>query len=137
MSNKTKPTQKLDGKIGNAFVITHSKGDVANYVRVRTINGAWSVAFRDDTPQYTFWLSLLHDEREPMQRAKEVLAILYYQLTNMAVDEEFLNDFYAAFHRCMERASASVEEATREEQDKAIEDAKIIQDLNAAITQQE
>jgi hypothetical protein len=137
MSNKTKPTQKLDGKIGNAFVITHSKGDAANYVRVRTINGAWSVAFRDDTPQYAFWLSLLHDEREPMQRAKEVLAILYYQLTNMAVDEEFLNDFYEAFHRRMERARASVEEATREEQDKAIEDAKIIQDLNAAITQQE
>jgi hypothetical protein len=131
MSNKSKLTQKIDNRVGDAFVITHSGGSGAKYVRVKTVNGAWSVVFRDDTPQYAFWMSLLHDESEPMKRAKEALAIMYYQFTNMAVDEEFVTDFYNAFNRRMERYRASVEEATREEQDAAIEDAKIIQDLNS------
>lgn len=131
MSNKSKLTQKIDNRVGDAFVITHSGGSGAKYVRVKTVNGAWSVAFRDDTETYTRWMNALRDESEGGKMLKEMHAYLLYHAATLVADRKFFEDFYKAYAALCERVRAMQPEATREEQDAAIEDAKIIQDLNS------
>ena len=109
-------------RVGN-FEITRD-GAEHEYVRIKTIDGHWGVSFRDDSRMFGVWLMLCRDEE--MRRSVEVLLTMYYHLTNMAVDKEFADDFFA-FGRKMERDAASAPVPTQEESDTAAQEAAVIE----------
>lgn len=110
-------------RVGN-FEITRD-GAEHEYVRIKTIDGHWGVSLRDDSRMFGVWLMLCRDEE--MRRSVEVLLTMYYHLTNMAVDKEFADDFFAAFGRKMERDAAAAPVPTEEESDTAAQEAAVIE----------
>lgn len=128
MSNR----KKVIAKVGN-FEVIQDKNAVYEYIRIRAIEGHWSVAYRDDSHMYG--KILLMAKKEEYKATLEHTIVFLYNFTNMLVDREFVNDFTRAVFAMQERISKTQPEPTEEENEDAIREASIIEQAKKIVTE--
>lgn len=113
------------------FVIFHDKGQLHNYIRVRTIDGAWGISYRDDTPMYGMWMQMARDK--DYKQGIEIILTTGYILTNMPMDKEFVDDFWLAWDRWNHRRMGIVETPSKEESAAAAEEGLMVEQMRHAV----
>ncbi|MEG1684566.1 MAG: hypothetical protein RR319_01275 [Bacteroides sp.] len=106
-------------QIGN-FVVT-KYGSTMEYIKVSSISNNWSMAFREDNPQFKF-IQILANENDKHEYL-EAFIKLNYCMNNAVMDMEFMNEFLSSYKGLNERNEAkrlASQNGITDEEDKAI-----------------
>ncbi len=112
-------------RVGN-FEITKDGGSEHDYLRIKSINGSWSISHRDDSPMYGVWMQMCKDPE--YHKGMAVLIVMSYHLTNSFVDKEFVEDFFNAYDAMQKRRVERAPIPTEEEEAEAIREMEVLED---------
>lgn len=116
-------------RVGN-FEIVKENGSGHSYVRIKAVNGHWSLMHRDDSVMYGAWLEMC--KSPDYKPSMEVLLVMTYALTTQFVDAEFAQDFFKAWEGLMTRRAEAAPEPTEEENQRAIAEVKMMEAVKEA-----
>lgn len=120
MSNKN-----IIARVGN-FEITKDGGADHDYLRIRSIDGCWSISHRDDSPMYGIWMGMCKDPE--YHKGMEVIIVMSYILSQSLLDEGFVRDYFDAVDAMKARRVAAAPEPTEKEEDEAIKEVALMKE---------
>lgn len=112
-------------RVGN-FEITKGSGE-HDYIRIKAINGHWSVSHRDDSPMYGVWMAMCKGPE--YVKGMEVIITMSYALTNSILDKEFVEDFFNALDAMGKRKVAAAPVPTEQEEADAIAEVQMMEEI--------
>lgn len=124
--------KNIIARVGN-FEILKESGAEHDYLRIKAVNGHWGLSYRDDNEMYGKILAMVKDET--YADTLEHTIVFLYHFTNMTVDVEFVNDFCAISAAMQERKDKSKPEPTEQEDDDAIAEVEIMEEIKKNITE--
>ena len=118
-----KKKKNVIARVGN-FEVVKDSGREHDYVRIRAVNGHWSISHRDDSMMYGVWMEMCKDPE--WAEGMQVLVTMAYCQTTVLLDEEFIRDFFKAFDAMSKRAVANMPEPTTEEECMAMQEVELM-----------
>ncbi|PXV66853.1 hypothetical protein CLV62_104114 [Dysgonomonas alginatilytica] len=119
MSNKPNNFKSKNDKstqIGN-FIIKFEKGQKLRSVKITTVNGNWSISFREDNPLF-IWISN-EIKTEEGQNILHLEFAAYYAVCNGVPDSIFIEEIIQAYKSSVDRIMQA-QKSISEEADQAI-----------------
>lgn len=111
------------------FVVLKYKVDKASFIKVSTVAGDWSVSYREDNIMY---LTLDMADESQYEGIYNVMVGMYGACNT--VDKEFTKDLFDALHRFYERLKARQNAVSEEEDAKALEEERRMNELKEEIS---
>ena len=111
------------------FVVLKYKIDKTSFIKVSTVAGDWSVLYREDNIMY---LTLDMADESQYEGIYNVMVGMY-GVCNM-VDQEFTKELFDALNRFYERLKARQNAVSEEEDAKALEEERRMNELKEGIS---
>ena len=111
------------------FVVLKYKIDKTSFIKVSTVAGDWSVSYREDNIMY---LTLDMADESQYEGIYNVMVGMYGACNT--VDKEFTKDLFDALHRFYERLKARQNAVSEEEDAKALEEERRMNELKEEIS---
>ena len=115
----------------NNFEITKDGGSEHDYLRIKSVSGHWGVIYRDDNEMYGKIMAMVHDKE--YAQTLEFTIIYLFNTTSILIDAEFANDYFSALERMRDRMVAAAPTPTEAEEDEAIAEAEVMEDMKNLI----
>lgn len=119
-------------RVGNFEIVKDSSVE-HDYIRIRAINGHWSITHRDDSPMFGVWMAMCKDSE--YAKGMEVIITMSYTLTNSLLDEKFVEDFFNALDAMGKRKVEAAPIPTEQEESDAISEAQMMEEIKDNITE--
>lgn len=119
-------------RVGN-FEIVKDCSVEHDYIRIRAINGHWSITHRDDSPMFGVWIAMCKDSE--YAKGMEVIITMSYTLTNSLLDEKFVEDFFNALDAMGKRKVEADPIPTEQEEFDAISEVQMMEEIKDNITE--
>ena len=103
-SNKGAEGMTEIARFGN-FLIKRFGDGQSMWLRMMSVDGAWSMDFRDDSLNYGLIASCLESEAEGVRRALEAWIVVSYHMAQVWPDPEYLDEAVDCLRRLQERVS--------------------------------
>ena len=120
-------------RVGNFEIVKDSSVE-HDYIRIRAINGHWSITHRDDSPMFGVWMAMCKDSE--YAKGMEVIITMSYTLTNSLLDEKFVEDFFNALDAMGKRKVEADPIPTEQEEFDAISEAQMMEEIKKTIGEQ-
>lgn len=120
-------------RVGNFEIVKDSSVE-RDYIRIRAINGHWSITHRDDSPMFGVWMAMCKDSE--YAKGMEVIITMSYTLTNSLLDEKFVEDFFNALDAMGKRKVKAAPIPTEQEESDAISEAQMMEKIKKTIGEQ-
>lgn len=111
------------------FVVLKYKIDKTSFIKVSTVAGDWSVLYREDNIMY---LTLDMADESQYEGIYNVMVGMYGACNT--VDQEFTKDLFDALHRFYERLKSKQPPVSEEEDAKALEEERRMNELKEEIS---
>jgi len=115
-------------RVGN-FKISVEKGMPYDRIKVETESGNWSMKFTHTNGMFNSIRELANSEEPSCKEYLEKYLILMYTITNCTPDGQLFDDMFNSITAYNERMKSFVKDLTKEEDDKELEVAKQIYEL--------
>lgn len=119
-------------RVGNFEIVKDSSVE-HDYIRIRAINGHWSITHRDDSPMFGVWMAMCKDSE--YAKGMEVIITMSYTLTNSLLDEKFVEDFFNALDAMGKRKVEAAPIPTEQEESDAISEAQMMEEIKDNISE--
>ncbi len=119
-------------RVGNFEIVKDSSVE-HDFIRIRAINGHWSITHRDDSPMFGVWMAMCKDSE--YAKGMEVIITMSYTLTNSLLDEKFVEDFFNALDAMGKRKVEAAPIPTEQEESDAISEAQMMEEIKDNITE--
>lgn len=120
-------------RVGNFEIVKDSSVE-HDYIRIRAINGHWSITHRDDSPMFGVWMAMCKDSE--YAKGMEVIITMSYTLTNSLLDEKFVEDFFNALDAMGKRKVEAAPIPTEQEESDAISEVQMMEEIKKTIGEQ-
>ena len=111
------------------FVVLKYKIDKTSFIKVSTVAGDWSVSYREDNIMY---LTLDMADESQYEGIYNVMVGMYGSCNT--VDQEFTKELFDALNRFYERLKARQNAVSEEEDAKALEEERRMNELKEEIS---
>ena len=122
--------KNIIARVGN-FEITKDGGSEHDYLRIKSVSGHWGVTYRDDNEMYGKIMAMVRDKE--YAQTLEFTIIYLFNTTSILIDAEFANDYFSALERMRDRMVAAAPTPTEAEEDEAIAEAEVMEDMKNLI----
>lgn len=119
-------------RVGNFEIVKDSSVE-HDYIRIRAINGHWSITHRDDSPMFGVWMAMCKDSE--YAKGMEVIITMSYTLTSSLLDEKFVEDFFNALDAMGKRKVEADPIPTEQKEADAISEAQMMEEIKDNITE--
>lgn len=110
------------------FVMLKHKVDKTSFIKVVSVDGGWSVSYREDNMMY---LTIDMAEEEDYEALYNVFTGMY-GVCNI-VDSDFTKDVFAAMNRYFERVTANRPSVSYEDDSKVLEEDRRMYEIKEEI----
>lgn len=118
--------KNIIAKVGE-FEITKDGGAEHDYLRIKSTSGNWGLTYRDDNEMYGKIMAMVRD-KEYAETLERTIYFMYHN-TTILIDAQFASDYFTALEAMKNRMAAAIPDPTEEEEDAAIEEIKVFEDL--------